>query len=135
MQVFRSSTHPNACWSLLASVLLLGSGLVGCATGPSGNPFVESAARNVYQLRIESLNSYDVSIYLETGEGRSLLTTIRARSIEFLEFQYPLGRPLRLELESFMGERYRVPPGSAQGGGRIDLIIYEDIRRSRFIRR
>jgi hypothetical protein len=117
------------------SFLLLALSLSGCASGGYSNPFNESSARDYYQIRVESRSTYDVSIYVEVGNQRELLATIRPRSIEFLEFQHPVGRPLRIELESMMGERYRVPPGSAQGGGRIDLIIQENIRRSAFVRR
>lgn len=129
------STHPRPRRIALGGVLLSGLALFGCASGGTSNPFTESSARDYYQLRVESRSTYDVSIYVDLGQRRELLATIRPRSIEFLEFQYPLGRPLRIELESMVGERYRIPPGSAQGGGRVDLIIQNNIRRSAFIRR
>ena len=109
------------------SVFLL---LLGCATGTASNPFTENTPRDGYQLRIVSRNDYDVTVYIDPGEGREVLTTMRPRSIEFLEFQYPMGRPLRLEVESIVGDRYRVPPGSSIGGGRVDLVIPANIRRT-----
>lgn len=121
--------------STLGAIVLLVPSAIGCASGSAGNPFDQTSAGDIYQLRVESRSSYDVSIYVDAGERRQLLATIRPRSIEFIEFQYPVGRPLRLELESMVGERYRVPPGPALGGGRVDLIILENIRRSGFVRR
>lgn len=125
--VFKGTIH--------AIVFLSSLILFGCASATASNPFTEDSARNRYQIRVESRSTYDVSIYVDLAGRREFLATIRPRSIEFLEFEYPLGRPLRLELESILGDRYRIPPGSAQGGGRVDLIIYENLRRSVFIRR
>ncbi|MGD2121704.1 MAG: hypothetical protein PVJ76_08165 [Gemmatimonadota bacterium] len=130
-----SECHSRGRWGPGAVLVLLALSFSGCASGGYSNPFEEGTARDYYQIRVESRSSYDVSIYVEVGNRRELLATIRPRSIQLLEFQHPVGRPLRLELESMLGERYRVPPGTAQGGGRVDLIILENIRRSAFIRR
>jgi hypothetical protein len=127
--------HPRSLLASRFALVFLMLNLSGCATAGSNNPFTESSARDYYQVRVESRSSYDVSIYVDVGNRRELVATIRPRSIEFVEFQYPLGRPLRIELESMLGERYRIPPGSAQGGGRIDLVIMENLRRSGFVRR
>jgi hypothetical protein len=134
LRVFLSKPSWHAM-SIMGAVLLPALGMTGCASGGSSNPFDQTSTGDIYQLRVESRSSYDVSIYVDAGERRQLLATIRPRSIEFIEFRYPVGRPLRLELESMVGERYRVPPGPALGGGRVDLIILENIRRSGFVRR
>ncbi|MBT8397182.1 MAG: hypothetical protein HKO65_18865 [Gemmatimonadetes bacterium] len=120
------------------SLALLGSFLIfsGCSTGGSSeNPFNQSTARDQWVLRVESRNSYETQLFIDLDGRRELLATLQPRTIQFVEFQYPLGRPLRLEVESFIGDRYRIPPGASIGGGRVDLIIFENIRRTTFVRR
>ncbi len=122
-------------WVTRTAALLLGLSLSGCASAGYNSPFDETSGTDIYQLRVESRSPYDVSIYIDAGGRRELLATIRAQTIEFLQFQYPFGRPLRIELETMVGDRYRVPPGPVLGGGRVELIIFENIRRSGFVRR
>ena len=51
------------------------------------------------------------------------------------EFEYPAGRPLYIELETRLGDRFRVPGISFPGGGRVDMIISSTLRNSGFVRR
>lgn len=113
-------------------VLLLAAG--ACATG-GGNPFVESTNVDRYLLRVESQNTYEVSVYARPAGRRQLVGTVPGNGLEFFEFEYPAGRPLDLELETRLGDRYRLPALPTTGGGRIDLIVGSELRRSGFINR
>jgi len=129
----RSAAIRNLATGLrLAVAVLL---LAGCAAGGRGNPFVEATNTEHYSLRVESGNSFDVDIYVNPSGRRQLIGTIPGHGLEYFEFEYPAGRPLNVELEGRMGDRYRIPPILFPGGGRVELLVYEDLRRSGFIRR
>ena len=108
--------------------------LEGCATAGSDNPFVEGSNMDVFLLRVESRNTYEVSVYVNPGGKRQLVGTVPANGLEFFEFEYPAGRPLNVELETRVGDRYRIPSPPFTGGGRLDLFINSDLRRSGFRR-
>jgi hypothetical protein len=88
----------------------------------------------VFLLRVESRNMYDVSVYVIPAGRRQLVGTVRANGVEFFEFEYPLGVPLSVELETKIGDRYRIPTAPIFGGGRVDLFISNTLRRSGFRR-
>jgi hypothetical protein len=96
---------------------------------------VESQNQDGYLLRVESRNTFEVSVYTSTGGKRQLIGTVPGNGLEFFDFRYPAGRPLNIELETRMGDRYRIPSFSFPGGGRIDLVVMNDLRRSGFVRR
>jgi hypothetical protein len=132
--VLRNARFPLALRSPSAglfSVLLL----TGCALGGSSNPFVETSNTEAYLLRVESRNSFEVSVYIIPAGRRQLVGTVPGNGLEYFEFEYPAGRPLSVELEGRMGDRYRIPSILFPGGGRVDLLVYDDLRRSGFVRR
>jgi hypothetical protein len=103
--------------------------LAGCATG-GGNPFVESTNVDAFRLRVESRNTYEVSVYLSVSGRRELVGTVPGNGLQYFEFEYPASRPLYIELETQLGDRYRVPPPPLSMGGLLDLYIYDELRRS-----
>jgi hypothetical protein len=109
--------------------------LEGCASGQGSDPFSEAINRERFILRVESRNRYDVSVYVNPSGRRELLGTVSANGLEFFEFDYPSGRALFVELQTRLGDRYRVPSMPVLGGGRVDLMVYDDLRRSGFVRR
>jgi hypothetical protein len=120
----------------------LGSGAIGlivvlggCATAGSSNPFVDATNMDSFLLRVESRNSLDVSVYVSPAGRRELVGTVQANGLEFFEFQYPAGRPLNVELETRMGDRFRLPTLPFTGSGRLDLVIASELRRSGFVNR
>jgi len=120
--------------SLWGVIILAGFGLLqGCATGAS--PFNENVPMTGFLLRVESRHNAEVSVYANPGGGRELLGTVPANGLEFLEFQYPAGQPLAIELETRLGDRYRMQPAHFPGGGRVDLLISGTLNRSGFVRR
>lgn len=116
--------------ALFGLLLVLG----GCATGGS-NPFVESSNVEGYLLRVESRSTFEVQVYINPTGRRQLVGTVPGNGLQFFEFTYPAGRALSIELQSRMGDRYRMPSILFPGGGRVDLIVYGDLKRSGFIRR
>ncbi len=112
--------------------LLLMAG--GCATG-GGNPFVDASNMDGYLLRVESRNTFEVSVYITPAGRRQLIGTVPGNGLEFFEFEYPAGRPLNVELETRLGDRYRLPALPTTGGGRLDLIVGAELRRSGFVYR
>jgi len=114
--------------AVLGFFLVLG----GCATAGSRNPFAEATNMDVIILRVESRNTYEVSVYVSPAGRRQLVGTVPGNGLEFLEFEYPAGRPLNVELETRLGDRYRLPPFQFFGGGRVDLFVSNDLRRSAF---
>jgi len=131
-----SATEANRSFPRLLrpALLLFFLVLEGCATAGSDNPFLESRSMGVFSLRVESRNMYDVSVYVIPAGRRQLVGTIRANGMEFFEFEYPLGMPLSVELETEIGDRYRIPTAPFFGGGRVDLFVSNDLRRSGFRR-
>jgi catechol 2,3-dioxygenase-like lactoylglutathione lyase family enzyme len=115
-----------------AGILLL---LVGCASGSAGNPFSDYGNTDTFVLRVESRYIHQVSIYANPSGKRHLVGEVPANGLEFFDFEYPAGLPLNLELEGRMGDRYRMPATPFLGGGRVDLIIASELRRSEFVRR
>ena len=112
---------------LLAIPLVLGA----CATAAS-NPFEEATSLDLYVLRVESQNIYDVSIYLNPSRRRELLGTVQRNGLEYFEFEYPAGRLLHIELENTVGDRYRIPPPPLTVGGRLELYVSSTLRRSAY---
>ena len=109
--------------------------LGGCAVGGSGNPFTESTNTDRFVLRVESRNTYEVSVYVNPGGRRQLVGTVPARGLEYFEFDYPAGRTLNVELETQVGDRYRLPAAPIFGGGRLDLMVMGTLRNSGFTNR
>jgi hypothetical protein len=119
---------------LLPGLFLFLFGLAGCASG-GGDPFAQSINTDGFLLRVESSNTYEVEVYINPGGKRQLIGTVPAHGLEFLEFEYPAGQPLYVELETRLGDRYRVPGVSFPGGGRVDMVISNTLRNSGFVRR
>jgi hypothetical protein len=107
----------------------------GCASGAAPNPFVDEWSTDVLSLRVVSRHSYNVSVFLSIGGRRRLLGEVRSNQWEYFEFGYPPGRALMLELESEIGETYRVPGTLIPGGRRVELLIPRNLRDSDYIRR
>jgi len=118
--------------AILGVVLLLP--LVGCVSGGSGNPFDDSANLDWYNLRVQSRNLYDVSVYAVLKGRRHLIGVASPNRLEYFEFEYPSGLPLMVELESEIGDRYRIPSVPFIGGGRVNLLVSNELRRSGFVR-
>jgi hypothetical protein len=109
--------------------------LVGCASAASDNPFSGDWNRGVLTLFVDSRHDYNVDLYISPSGRRQRLGTVRANTQEFFRFEYPTDRPLMIELESELGEHYRVPAAVFTGGGRVDLRIQRNLRDSQYIRR
>jgi len=89
-----------------------------------------------YNLRVENRNLYEVSVYVvPRAQRRVLVGEVSPGRYEFLEFQYPVGLPLVVELENEIGDRYRIPRVPFIGGGRVELIVTDNLRRSGYVRR
>jgi hypothetical protein len=99
-----------------------------CAGGGS-NPFDESSRQEILTLRVENQNLYDAVVFLRPGGKRQELGRVDARNVQFFDFPWPIGAPLDLEIELTVGERHRLLPKPLRGG-RVDLIIASDLRRS-----
>lgn len=117
--------------SFLVCLLSLG----GCASFGQSNPFTEASNKDGYLLRVESRNTYDVKVYVVPAGRRELLGTVPANGLEFFQFEYPRGRPLNIELETRIGDRYRLPAAPFMGGGRVDLMAAGTLRNSYFVNR
>lgn len=112
-------------------LILVGS---GCASGRpvADNPFDHSVNQGQVTLRVENQNLHDATIYLRTGGRRQEVGTVGSRGVEFFEFPWSLERPLDLEIELSVGERYRMPPYPFIRGRRLELLISSDLRQSTF---
>jgi hypothetical protein len=130
----RRSNLMDVVRSFRSGLLLIILGASGCAT-TSDNPFTEATNLDAFLLRVESRHADEVSVYIAPGGRRELVGTVPSYGVEFLEFQYPAGRALAIELESRLGDRFRVPPVSFPGGGRVDFVIPRELRGSTFVRR
>lgn len=120
---------------LRSGLFLLFLAVAGCASGGADDPFSDTVNTDGFLLRVESSNTYEVEVYINPGGKRSQIGTVGASGLEFFEFEYPAGRPLYIELETRLGDRYRVPGISFPGGGRVDLVIRNTLRNSGFVRR
>ncbi|MGW8267651.1 MAG: hypothetical protein ACWGSQ_14900 [Longimicrobiales bacterium] len=120
------------CRALTGLFLILVGG--GCASGRpvADNPFDHSVSQGQVTLRVENQNLHDATIYLRTGGRRQELGTVGSRGVEFFEFPWSLDRPLDLEIELFVGERYRLPPYPFTSGRRLELLISSNLRQSSF---
>ena len=119
---------------LLCLFLLVSA--AGCASSGSKNPFAEGSSVEWYNLRVENRNLYEVSVYVvPRGQRRVLVGAVSPGRYDFLEFQYPVGLPLAVELENEIGDRYRIPSVPFIGGGRVELVVLDNLRRSGYIRR
>jgi hypothetical protein len=125
----------NLARGVVPGLFLLLLGLTGCASGGSSDPFSQSINTDGFLLRVESRNTYEVEVYINPGGKRQLIGTVPANGLEFLEFEYPAGQPLYIELETRLGDRYRIPGISFPGGGRVDMMIMNTLRNSGFVRR
>jgi hypothetical protein len=125
----------NLARGVVPGLFLLLLALSGCASGGASDPFSQSINTDGFLLRVESRNTYEVEVYINPGGKRELIGTIPANGLEFLEFEYPAGQPLYIELETRLGDRYRVPGISFPGGGRVDMMISNTLRNSGFVRR
>ena len=124
---------PRSLWRFLCpSALGFFLVLQGCAGFGSSNPFVEASNNDTFLLRVESRNTYEVSVYISPAGRRVLVGTVPGNGLEFLEFEYPAGRPINVELETRAGERYRLPPFPVTSGGRLNLYINSRLRSSGF---
>ena len=109
--------------------------LAGCASGGASDPFADSVNSDGFLLRVESTNTYEVEVYVNPGGKRRLIGTVGANGLEFFEFEYPSGRPLYVELETRLGDRFRVPGIAFPGGGRVDMVVSNTLRNSGYVRR
>jgi hypothetical protein len=107
----------------------------GCTSSSRPNPFSDSGRLDMYNLRVENRNLYEVSVYVVPRGRRVLVGTLAPGRYDFLQFEYPKGLPLSVELENEIGDRYRIPGSVFPGGGRVDLVVSSNIRRSGFVRR
>jgi hypothetical protein len=124
------SWNPGISLALtLGAILLLP--LQGCGGGrASDNPFQRAETDERVVLRVENRNLSDARIFIRPRGRRTALAEVRSRDLVFLEFGWPRGMPLDLEVELLMGGRYRPPPLPFTPGLRVELIIAPEIRRS-----
>jgi len=134
------TTRPGArisgAWTglvTLSLVFLAGCGGVGRSLS-SDSPFDRGGNRTGVILRVDNQNIHEAAIYARVGGRLSLLGKVDARSIRFLDFEWPIRNPLTLELELAVGERYVLQPYTLPGGGRVELTVAEELRRSRIQR-
>lgn len=119
--------YPAGAFVALCLVL----SLVGCSGGRGAdNPFQRAGTEERVVLRVENQNTSDARIYVRPRGRRTLLATIQPRELRYLEFAYPRGSPLDLEVELIIGERYRFPPLPMTPGIRVELTISSQLRRS-----
>lgn len=110
-------------------VLTLACG--GCASGRAESPFEGQAhPGQVVTLRVENRNLHETTIFLRDGSRRQEIGSVDSRGVEFFNLPWDPGRPLSLELESIVGERYRLTPYVYGGLGRLELIIAPELRDS-----
>jgi len=130
-----TATNHLVPWALGIALLLFVPMMEGCVSAASDNPFAEATNTDRFILRVESRNTYEVSVFVNPAGRRNLLGTVPGNGLEFFEFDYPAGRPLNVELETRIGDRYRLPAAPIFGGGRVDLVVMNTLRNSRFVRR
>jgi len=135
MSESRRVTARNLFRLIRPAALVFFLALEGCATGGRDNPFVESTRVDLIMLRVESRNLYQVSVYINPTGRRQLVGTVPPNGRVFFEFEYPSSRPLRLELESDIGDQYRIPSPPFAFGGRLYLLVNSTLRRSVFVSR
>jgi hypothetical protein len=103
----------------------------GCGGGRAAeNPFQRGETDERVVMRVENRNILDARIFIRPRGRRTLLTTIQARELRFLEFGWPRGLPLDLEVELGAGGRFRPPPLPMTPGMRVELIIASEVRQS-----
>jgi len=125
------SWKPGVGFALALAGLLLLAPLQGCGGGRAAdNPFQRAERDERVLLRVENRNQSDARIFIRPRGRRTLLAEVRSRDLTFLEFPWPRGTPLDLEVELLIGGRYRPPPRPLSPGIRVELIIAPDVRNS-----
>jgi hypothetical protein len=116
-------------WTLGAALLLLS--MQGCGgVQTADNPFQRAEAEERVVLRVENRNDSDARIFIRPRGRRTPLAEVRSRDLVFLEFAWPRGMPLDLEVDLLAGGRFRPSPLPMNPGIRVELIIAADVRRS-----
>jgi hypothetical protein len=127
----RDAPRNRLLWSLVLSGLVLTLGPGGCATPSAGSPFErQTNPGQALTLRVENRNLRDATIFVRDGSRRQEIGTVNSRAVEFFAIPWNPGRPLDLEIESAVGERYRLSPYIYGGSGRLELIIAPELRDS-----
>jgi hypothetical protein len=127
----RDPPRDRLLWSLVLSGLVLTLGPGGCATPSASSPFDrQTNPGQALTLRVENRNLRDVTVFVRDGSRRQEIGTVNSRGVEFFTIPWFPGRPLDLEIESAMGERYRLSPYIYGGSGRLELIITPELRDS-----
>lgn len=122
---------PGVRLALAMGAILLLVPLQGCGGGRAAdNPFQRTEAEERVVLRVENRNLSDARIFIRPRGRRTLLANVQSRDLRFLEFGWPRGAPLDLEVEIMAGERFRPPPLPLSPGVRVELIIAPEVRRS-----
>lgn len=112
-----------------ATLLLLS--MQGCGgVQTADNPFQRAESEERVVLRVENRNYSDARIFIRPRGRRTALAEVRSRDLVFLEFAWPRGMPLDLEVELLVGGRFRPSPLPMNPGIRVELIIAPDVRRS-----
>ncbi len=128
----RTSTHANRhltlALKLMALVLLLH--VEACATTSAEGLPEELGPQEGVQIRVENLNDNDVEVFLHLSGDRNRLGRVTRGGLEFFDFEWPIGRPLDVEIVLTTGERFRVPPPNSTGGGQVYLTVASELRQS-----
>ncbi len=102
--------------------------------GRALSPFDSGQESDGIVLRVENQNLHDATLYLLREGQRQELGTIRGGGLQFIDFGWPVGLPLTIEIQLEVGERYRPPPFPLSGGGQLRLTVAAQLRRSAFYR-
>jgi hypothetical protein len=81
-------------------------------------------------MRVENRNLHDATLFLRIGDRRHEIGTVSSRGVAFFDLPWSPDRPLDLEIQLSVGERYRLPPYPFSGAGRLELTIASELRRS-----
>jgi len=81
-------------------------------------------------VRVENRNLHDATLYLRVGGRRVEVGSVGSRGVQFFDVPWSPERPLDLEIELSVGERYRLPPFPFSGGGRLEMVIASELRQS-----
>ncbi len=110
--------------------------VLGCSTGRALNPFDRSQGLETIRLRVDNLNLHDALLVLQRDKERIELGTVQGQGgFRYFEFSWPEGRPVDLEIQLVVGDRFRLPPFPAGVTGQLQVVIAADLHRSVIRRR
>lgn len=127
------STSRRLPFGLVLAVLALVSATGSCTSRRSADsPFDTGVGPGQPQvsMRVENRNLHDATLFLRTGDRRHEIGTVSSRGVAFFDIPWSPDRPLDLEIQLSVGERYRLPPYPFISGGRLELTIASELRRS-----